>query len=119
MANIHSVFKVMSELRRNTANWLVDSTPVKVGRLGPVRADFYLDELVKHREFLHWQREAYSDCTIQEMETAISNVIAKVEKLCTEGNTSSAEVGCLVSRMLRSFDGVTKLSTWSDPSTTH
>ena len=119
MANINSVIKVMSGPRRNTASWLVDSTPAKVGRLGAVRADFYLDELLKHREFLQRQREAYSDCTIQEMETALSNVIARVEELCAEGNTNSTEVGRLVSRMLRSFDGVTKLSTWSDPSTTH
>ena len=41
---------------------------------------------------------------------------ARVDELCVQGE---ADVDLVVSRLLRTFDGVTKLSAWSEPTNTH
>lgn len=81
-----------------------------------LRTDFYREEFLKHQACLELQRDAYSECAITEMEAALRRVMAQVDELCAEGRT---DVGAVVSRLLQSFDGVTKLSTWSDPSSIH
>jgi hypothetical protein len=50
------------------------------------------------------------------METALRRVMARVDELCAQGH---ADVDLVVSRLLQTFDGVTKLSAWSDPSRIH
>ena len=106
----------MSGLRRTSSCLSVDAGTSPANRAGGIRADFYREEFLKHQECLRCQREAYSECTITGVEAALRHVIARVEELCANGST---DVDRVVSGLLRSFDGVTKLSAWSDSSITH
>lgn len=81
-----------------------------------IRTQFYREEFLKHRDGLRRLRDAYSECTISEMDAALRRVMARVDELCVKGG---ADVDRVVSGLLRSFDGVTKLSAWSDPPVTH
>ena len=83
---------------------------------GSIRTNFYREEFLKHQECLQRQRESYSECTITEMEAALHRVMARVDELCVQGD---ADIDLVVSRLLRTFDGVTKLSVWSEPTNTH
>ncbi len=98
------------------ASLLVDLHPPKAPAFDSIRTEFYREEFLKHRECLRRQRHAYSECTITEMEAALRHVMARVDELCAQGST---DVDRVVSGLLRSFDGVTKLSAWSDPPVTH
>ena len=106
----------MSRPRQTFSRPLVDVGTSRPTRAASALSDFYREEFLKHQECLRCQREAYSDCTITEVEAALRQVIARVEELCAEG---SSDVERVVSGLLRSFDGVTKLSAWSDTSITH
>lgn len=105
----------MSQLHRTLARLVVDARR-STAAADSIRTNFYREEFLKHRECLRRQREAYSECTITEMEAALRHVMARVDELCAQGN---ADVDRVVSGLLRSFDGVTKLSAWSDPTLTH
>jgi len=95
---------------------LVDPRPARGLTSDTIRTNFYREEFLKHQECLQRQRDAYSECTIAEMETALRRVMARVDELCAEGH---ADVDLVVSRLLHTFDGVTKLSAWSEPSNIH
>ncbi len=98
------------------AGLLVDLCPPDVSAFDRIRTEFYREEFLKHRDCLRRQRDAYSECTISGMEAALRHVMARVDELCANG---SADLDQVVSGLLRSFDGVTKLSAWSDPPVTH
>ena len=98
------------------AGLLVDLRPRNPPAVDSIRTQFYREEFLKHRDCLRRLRDAYSDCTISEVETALRHVMARVDELCAQGG---ADVDRVVSGLLRSFDGVTKLSAWSDPPVTH
>ena len=98
------------------AGLLVDLRPRQSPALDSIRTEFYREEFLKHRDCLRRLRDAYSECTISEMEAALRHVMARVDELCAKGG---ADVDGVVSGLLRSFDGVTKLSAWSDPPVTH
>lgn len=98
------------------ASLLVDLRPPEPPAFHRIRTEFYREEFLKHRDCLRQQRHAYSECAFTEMEAAFCRVMARVEELCVAG---SADVDRVVSGLLRSFDGVTKLSAWSDPPVTH
>jgi len=106
----------MSRPRQIFSRPLVDVDTSRATRAASALSDFYREEFLKHQECLRFQREAYSECTITEVEAALRQVIARVEELCADGST---DVERVVSGLLRSFDGVTKLSAWSDTSITH
>jgi hypothetical protein len=105
----------MSRTHRNLAPQLVDARRCQAAA-DSILADFYREEFLKHQECLQLQRESYSECTIVEMEAALRRVIAHVDELCVQGE---ADVDLVVSRLLRTFDGVTRLSAWSEPTNTH
>lgn len=106
----------MSLTSRSFSRLLVDARPSRVPTSDTIRTNFYREEFLKHQECLQRQRDAYSECTIAEMETALRRVMARVDELCAEGDV---DVDLVVSRLLRTFDGVTKLSAWSEPSNIH
>ena len=106
----------MSRTNRNLAPLLVDARRRSATVANSIRTNFYREEFVKHGECLRRQRESYSECTITEMEAALRRVMARVDELCAQGD---ADVDLVVSRLLRTFDGVTKLSVWSEPTNTH
>ena len=105
----------IARTHRNVAGLLVDvrRSPAVADS---IRTNFYREEFLKHQECLKRQREFYSECTITEMEAALWRVMARVDELCQRGD---ADVDLVVSRLLRTFDGVTKLSAWSEPTNTH
>ncbi len=94
----------------------VGPRPPRATAADSIRTDFYREEFLKHQELLQRQRESYSECTIFEMDAALQRVMARVDELCAQGD---ADVDSVVSRLLRTFDGVTKLSVWSAPTNTH
>ena len=98
------------------AGLLVDLRPRKPPAVDSIRTQFYREEFLKHRDCLRRLRDAYSDCTISEVEASLRRVMAHVDELCAQGG---ADVDRVVSGLLHSFDGVTKLSAWSDPPVTH
>jgi len=79
-----------------------------------VRTDFYKEEFIKHRECLQKQREYFSQSAIDDVEAALVRIIGELEQLC-----SKDDVDQVVSGLLRKFDVVTRLSTWTDPKQVH
>ncbi len=77
-------------------------------------AEFYREEFVKHRRCLQEQRPYYSESAITGVEAALARILAELEQLSAKDNAPQ-----LVSSLLKKFDVVTGLSTWSDPKHTH
>ncbi len=71
--------------------------------------EFYREEFVKHQQCLEEQREYFSPQAIDSVETALVKVISQVDSL-----SSKADADQVVSKLLREFDLVTRLSAWSD-----
>ena len=86
----------------------IDSRPIHA------IAEFYREEFVKHHRCLQEQRDYYSDVAITEAEAALQKIISQLEYLSTRENAPQ-----LVSNLLKKFDVVTGLSSWSDPKQTH
>ena len=85
-----------------------------VGAHVSVPADFYRQELIKHRECLAQQREYFSERAITDADEALARVLNQLEQLCACDNADQ-----LISGLLRSFNAVTGLSGWSDPKQLH
>lgn len=78
------------------------------------RVQFYREEFLKHQQVLRQQREYYSDRAITDVEAALSRILAQLEVLCAKDNADQ-----VVSGLLRKFDLLTGLSSWSDPKNVH
>ncbi|HKY20724.1 MAG TPA: hypothetical protein VJM31_05840 [Vicinamibacterales bacterium] len=76
--------------------------------------DFYREEFLKHRRCLEQQREYYSDSAITSVEAALTRIISQLEQLSTKQNADQ-----VVSGLLRRFNVVTGLSSWTDPKNVH
>jgi len=88
---------------------------VSSGRLNvSVPADFYRQELMKHRECLAQQREYFSEGAISDADRALARVLNELEQLCASDNADQ-----LIAALLRQFNAVTNLSAWSDPKQLH
>ncbi len=99
----------MSASRNRLSRFLADSRP----QCDPVFysvSHFYREEFIKCQRCLDQQREFYSERAITEVEQALTKVMSQLDHLC---ETEGAEQ--VVSRLLRQFDSVTRLSAWSDP----
>lgn len=77
-------------------------------------ADFYREELLKHRQCLEQQREYYSEQAITGVDAAIARILNQLENLCAKDDADK-----VMSTLLRKFDVVTGLSAWSDPTKYH
>ena len=88
-----------------------DSRPISATH--PV-IEFYREEFLKHHRCLQQQRPYYSESAITDVETALTKIMGQLEQLSTRDNAPQ-----LVSALLKKFDGVTGLSSWSDPKQTH
>jgi hypothetical protein len=73
-----------------------------------VLADFYRQELLKHRDCLEQQREYYSDRAIADAEAGLMRLLAQLDQLCTKDDANE-----LVAAILRKYDVVTGLSALS------
>ena len=85
-------------------------------RPAPARmlADFYREEFVKHQRCLEEQREYYSNGAISEVEAALTRIISQLEHLSAKQDADQ-----VVSSLLRKFNVVTGLSSWTDPKNVH
>lgn len=95
--------------RNRLSRFLTDSRPA----CEPVvysLSNFYREEFVKCQRCLDQQREHYSERAIQDVEQALTKVMAQLDTLC-----SDADANQVVSQLLRQFDLVTGLSAWTDP----
>jgi hypothetical protein len=88
-----------------------DSRPISA--LHPI-AEFYREEFLKHQRCLQEQRAYYSESAITDVEAALAKIINKLEQLATQENAPQ-----LIGSLLKKFDVVTGLSSWSDPKQTH
>jgi hypothetical protein len=83
-------------------------------RPGPIPTspitEFYREEFVKHQRCLEEQREYFSAQAIDSVHSALVKVISQVDTLSAKGDADQ-----VVSKLLREFDLVTRLSAWSDP----
>lgn len=81
-----------------------------------VLADFYRQELLKHRDCLEAQREYFSDRAIDEAEEGLMRLMAQLDQLCAADNVND-----IVAALLKKFDVVTGLSALaaSDSGTLH
>ena len=77
-------------------------------------ADFYREEFLKHRECLALQKEYFSERAITDADAALAKVLGRLEQLCAQDDAD--QVMC---KLLRQFNAVTGLSSWSDPSQLH
>lgn len=92
---------------------LTDARPVRQSASANL-TDFYREEFVKHRLCLEQQRDAFSDCTVARVDAALARVMGRLETLCRRQDCDQ-----VVSDLLRQFDVLTGLSSWSDPKTFH
>ena len=76
--------------------------------------EFYREEFLKHHRCLQQQRSYYSESAITDVEAALSRIMGELEQLSAQDNAPQ-----LVSTLLKQFDVVTGLSSWSDPKQTH
>ena len=76
--------------------------------------EFYREEFVKHHRCLQRQRPYYSESAITDVEAALTRIMGQLEQLCAEDNANE-----VVSSLLKKFDVVTGLSSWSDPKQSH
>lgn len=83
-------------------------------RPGASFTDFYREEFLKHRRCLEHQREYYSDGAITSVEAALTRIISQLEHLSTKKDADQ-----VVSGLLRKFNVVTGLSSWTDPKNIH
>ena len=79
-----------------------------------VRINFYREELFRHWRCLEQQREHYSEKAIRDVETAILRLMQRVDRLCDEDRGEA-----VLNRLLRTIDGITRLSTSNDRAPLH
>jgi hypothetical protein len=77
-------------------------------------SDFYREEFIRHRECLARQREYFSERAITDADAALARVLGQLEQLCAKDDADQ-----LIGRLLRTFNAVTGLSSWSDPKQLH
>ena len=83
-------------------------------RPGSSLTDFYREEFLKHRRCLERQREYYSVGAINSVEDALTRIISQLDHLSAKQNADQ-----VVSSLLRKFNVVTGLSSWTDPKNVH
>ena len=98
--------------RNRLSRFLTDSRPQgePVFHAPHSVSSFYREEFLKCQECLEQQREYYSEHAINDVEQALLNVMAQLDRLCTTDDADE-----VVSRLLRQFDVITGLSAWTDP----
>ena len=70
-----------------------------------ILADFYRQELLKHRDCLEQQREYFSDRAIEDAEAGLMRLLARLDQLCTKEDAPD-----VIAAILRKYDVVTGLS---------
>jgi hypothetical protein len=79
-----------------------------------VLSDFYRQEFIRHRECLAKQREYFSERAITSADHALALVLGHLDQLCAKDDADQ-----LMDRLLRQFNAVTGLSSWTDATKLH
>lgn len=91
--------------------FVTDSRPISAPH--PI-TEFYREEFRKHHRCLQHHRPYYSETAITDVEAALTRIMGQLEHLCSRDNADE-----VVSSLLKQFDVVTGLSSWSDPKHSH
>jgi hypothetical protein len=91
--------------------FVTDSRPISAQH--PI-IEFYREEFVKHHRCLQQHRPYYSETAITDVEAALTRILGEIEQLSCQANADQ-----LVSSLLKKFDVVTGLSSWTDPKHSH
>ena len=91
--------------------FVTDQRPINA--LHPL-TEFYREEFLKHHRCLQQQRPYYSESAITDVEAALVRIMGQLEILCSKDNAEQ-----VVSSLLKKFDVVTGLSSWTDPKHSH
>ena len=90
-------------------------SPAGISKAAPAPlTDFYREEFLKHRRCLAAQREYFSERAITDADEALARVINQLEQLCAQDDAEQ-----VIAELLRKFNAVTGLSSWSDPTQLH
>lgn len=107
----------MPRVRNRLPSVLTDrraAIPASSPLISPTLIEFYREEFLKHHQCLQEQREYFSEQAICGVERALQRVMADLEQLSVK-----ADADQVMARLLREFDVVTGLSSWSDPLKVH
>jgi hypothetical protein len=106
----------MPRVRNRLPSFLTDRRAATAASplMSPTVIEFYREEFVKHHQCLQEQREYFSEQAICGVERALQRVMADLEQLSVK-----ADADQVMARLLREFDVVTGLSSWSDPLKVH
>ena len=91
--------------------FVTDSRPIST--LHPL-TEFYREEFLKHHRCLQQQRPYFSESAITDVEAALVKIMGQLEQLCSKDNAEQ-----VVGALLKKFDVVTGLSSWTDPKHSH
>ena len=89
-------------------------SPDRLSAPANVASDFYREEFLRHRACLEAQREYFSERAISEADEALARVLQELDQLCAKDDAEQ-----LIGKLLRKFNAVTGLSSWSDPKQLH
>ena len=90
-------------------------SPAGISKVSTVPlTDFYRQEFLKHRQCLAAQREYFSEGAISNADQALTKVLGQLDRLCAQDDADK-----LMSGLLRTFNAVTGLSGWLDPTQLH
>ncbi len=81
-----------------------------IGTRSTTHIEFYREEFLKQKRCLERQREYFSESAVNNVETALSRLLAHLDQVCSRQNADQ-----VLSVLLRKLDVVTGLSAWSDP----
>ena len=105
----------MMSSRNRHSRFLTDSGPQgDPHQLCYTLSSFYREEFIKCQRCLDAQREYYSDRAIDQVERALTKVMAELDRIC-----ANADADRVVGNLLRQFDVIAGLSAWSDPKHVH
>jgi hypothetical protein len=90
---------------------VTDSRPISAQH--PV-TEFYREEFLKHHRCLQQHRPYFSEGDITDVEAALVRILGQLEQLCLKDDAEQ-----VVSSLLKKFDVVTGLSSWTDPRHSH
>jgi hypothetical protein len=80
------------------------------GKRPAIHIEFYREEFLKHQRCLQKQREYYSERAVNDVETALNRLLARLDQFCDKKDADQ-----VLGVLLRKIDVVTGLSAWSDP----
>ncbi|MDQ3070990.1 MAG: hypothetical protein M3R55_14835 [Acidobacteriota bacterium] len=82
-----------------------------------ILADFYRQELLKHKDCLELQREYFSDRAIDEAEQGLMRLMAQLEQLCAKEGAD--DVFATLLRRVDSVSGLSAFAAMSGPARLH